>query len=152
MPDPCLYTAEKSKTQVIPILLADFRAHEYFANPWQGKTFFLSYILASRLLRGQPTVYREDDDNCYLFNEGPRGKRVDMEFLFNLGTDEKKALWILTDEALVKAPWARLSSPWFVVLGATPGRVEASRRWLKDRNPGSRIMKNWGWHEVFAAF
>lgn len=124
------------------------------SNLWQGKSWFLSYLLIRRLLRGQPTAYRMRDCHCYLFDEQSKGKEVDMKFLFCLKNDEKRKLWILTSEPLIKLRWARTSSPWFLVL-AQPHELRKSRSsatWQRDRNCGVRYMRNWEWHEIYAAF
>ena len=77
-----------------------------------------------------------------------------MKFLFDLNDDDKRRLWILTDEPLVKVQWARIYTPWFVVLAISmsPREAESSGRWENERNSGVRYMRNWEWHEIFAAF
>ena len=121
------------------------------SNLCQGKTWFLSYILARRLLDGQPTVYRRSDGKCYLFSEWSKGREVNLEFLSTLSDNEKRELWILSDEALVDPEW-NSDHPWFVVLAVSPQKVKASRQWEKDRNCGAHYMNSWGWDEIFAAF
>ena len=122
------------------------------SNLSQGKTWFLSYILARRLLAQRPTVYRRGDDECYLFSERSKGWKISLDFLCALSDDEKRDLWILTDNALVHAEWDFKIHPWFVVLAAAPRSITESRQWGKDRNPYVRYMRNWEWHEIFAAF
>ena len=121
------------------------------SNLCQGKTWFLSYILVRRLLVGRPTVYRKNDGKCYLFSEWSKGREVNLEFLSTFSDSEKRELWILSDEALVDPEW-NWSNPWFVVLAASPQKVQASRQWEKDRNCGTHYMRNWEWDEIFAAF
>ena len=105
-----------------------------------------------RILAGQPTVYRSNDSCCYLFDSDANGSETDANSLFHLPGDRKRALWILTDEALADAGWYRKDHGWFVVLAASPAKIKASRQWEKDRNVGSRYMGNWGWDEIVAAF
>jgi len=117
-----------------------------------GKSFFLSYLLVRRLLRSQPTVYRRGDDCCYIFQEDTAGIMVDARHLFGLPGDQKRKLWILTDETLDNPQWQDGTHEWFVILAASPKKVRDSKQWAKDRNIGVRYMSNWGWEEIFAAF
>ena len=118
----------------------------------QGKTWFLSYILARRLLARRPTVFRTRDKACFLFSERSMGKRVDADDLFAIDSSEKRQLWILTGEALTDPEWRRPDHQWFVLLAASPQKIQASRQWVKDRNPGVHYILNWEWHEIFAAY
>ncbi|PWW73859.1 hypothetical protein C7212DRAFT_359168 [Tuber magnatum] len=117
-----------------------------------GKSIFLSYLLVQRLLKGQPTVYRESDRNCFLFDEDYRGNHVDADTLIGLSTEKKRKLWILTDEALSDPAWNRRSSEWFVILSASPEKIKCSNQRRKDRAVGARYMRNWTWEEIFAGF
>ncbi|KAG0127480.1 hypothetical protein HOY82DRAFT_541919 [Tuber indicum] len=125
--------------------------YQMAGQPGSGKLFFLSYLLVRRLLAGQPTVFRSNDSHCYLFDSNSNGSKTDANSLFDLPEDRKRALWILTDEALTDGVWND-SHSWFVVLAASPAKMKASRQWEKDRNVASRYMTNWGWDEIVAAF
>ncbi|RPA91002.1 hypothetical protein L873DRAFT_1831533 [Choiromyces venosus 120613-1] len=96
-----------------------------------GKSFFLSYLLVLRILEGSET---------------------DTYSLFHLPENQKKALWILTDEKLENAGCNEKGHSLFVVQVASPKKVHKSWQWEKDRNVGSRYMSNWGWGEIVAAF
>lgn len=76
---------------------------------------------------------------------------MDAKTLFKLNEEEKRKLWILTDESLTNPNWTRIFS-WFVVLAASPVKVKASRQWQKARNVGVYYMNTWGWYEIVAAF
>ncbi|KAG0633397.1 hypothetical protein HOY80DRAFT_896565 [Tuber brumale] len=133
----------------IPYLNLDFKIG---GQPGSGKSFFLSYLLVRRLLAGQPTAFRRNDNDCYLFNRDSNGSKTDANSLFDLPKDQKKALWILTDGALTNERWNMKGHGWFVVLAASPAKIKASRQWVKDRNVASRYMTNWKWEEIVAAF
>jgi len=105
-----------------------------------------------RLLAGQATVFRVNDSDCYLFDHEFHGSKIDANFLFDLSSDQKKALWILTDEALEDARWNKKDHEWFVVLAVSPAKVKGSNQWVKERNPLIRYIRNWGWDETVAAF
>ena len=106
-----------------------------------------------RIRAGQPTVFRDNDSiECYLFNSHSCGEVVDVNFLFRLPKDEKRKLWILTDEALVDARWNQKRHHWFVVLAGSPAKVTASYQWKKDRNARVYYTSNWEWEEIVAAF
>ncbi|PUU72370.1 hypothetical protein B9Z19DRAFT_1137826 [Tuber borchii] len=79
--------------------------YKVLGQPGCGKSFFLSYLLVHRLLRSQPTVYRRGDDCCFIFQEGTPGMMVDARHLFGLPGDQKRNLWILTDETLENPQW-----------------------------------------------
>ncbi|KAG0640762.1 hypothetical protein HOY80DRAFT_1115969 [Tuber brumale] len=126
--------------------------YELGGQPGSGKSFFLSYLLVRRLLEGQPTAFRIDDNICYLFDSSSNGVKTDANCLFGLPEDRKKGLWILTDGVLTGARWNMMNHGWFVVLAASPAKVGASNQWKKDRNVASRYMSNWEWDEIIAAF
>lgn len=121
-------------------------------NKYVGKSVCLSYILAHRLYTGEPTVYRLNDDCCYLFDDDTPGVEMTAKCLFQLSNKKKSGLWILTDEALTDARWKGRGHPWFVVLGASPAKVRLSRDWEKDRNVGVHFISPWSWAEIFAAY
>ncbi|CUS07218.1 unnamed protein product [Tuber aestivum] len=122
------------------------------AQPGTGKSYFLSYLLARRLAMGEPTVYREDDQKCYLFDEYTAGKEVNAEYLFRLPASEKERLWILTDDSITNRGWERQGNTWFIVFIARPAQMVLSESWRSNRNARIRYMTNWTWEEVFAAF
>jgi len=103
-------------------------------------------------MAGQPTAFRNNDSDCYLFDSISHGSETDANFLFHLPKDRKKALWLLTDGALTDERWNKKNHNWFVVLAASPAKMQASKQWKKDRNAGVRYMTNWGWDEIVAAF
>ncbi|RPA95799.1 hypothetical protein L873DRAFT_1929528 [Choiromyces venosus 120613-1] len=117
-----------------------------------GKSFFLSYLLVLRILKGQPTVFRFHDHCCYLFDSNSKGSKTDADSLFDLPKNQKKVLWIMMDEKLEDAGWNMKGHGWFVVQVTLPKKVQNSRQWEKDRNVGSHYMSNWGWGEIVAAF
>lgn len=126
--------------------------HSNSANLLKGKSHFLSYLLARRLQRCQPTLYRRADDSCFLFNAKTAGKEVSLRTLFNLPPDQKRELWILTDEALKHPRWYVTTSGWFIVLGASPLKIKKSYQWEKDRNVGVHFMSLWSWAEIYGAY
>ena len=92
------------------------------------------------------------NSTSYLFDSGANGSKTDANSLFDFPEDRKRALWILTDEALADAGWNTKDHGWFVALAALPDKIKASHQWRKDRNVGLRYMGNWGWDEIVAAF
>lgn len=118
----------------------------------QGKTFFLSYLLILRLLEGLPTVYQIPDEACYLFSNPGKGVKLDVESLFGPSYDERRVFRNLTDEALKNVQWKSSSSPWFILLAASPKMIEASREWAKERSPRKYFMRNWRWGEIVAGY
>jgi len=118
----------------------------------KGKTCCLSYILARRLLNHQPTVYRINDDLCFLFNDKTQGEKISLGSLFALTKDEKRKIWILTDEALTHPIWNNKAESWFTILGASPAKVRLSYQWQKERNPGVRYIRPWSWEDIYAAY
>ncbi|CUS10112.1 unnamed protein product [Tuber aestivum] len=109
-------------------------------------------LVHQKLLAGQPTAFRTDDDECYLFDSSSNRIKTNANYLFDLPKDQKKGLWILTDKALGVARWNKKNHSWFVVLAASPLKVKASNQWKKNRNVASRYMGNWGWDEIIVAF
>ncbi|CUS08960.1 unnamed protein product, partial [Tuber aestivum] len=117
----------------------------------EGKSVFLSYILARRLAMGLPTVYREDDLKCFLFDQYSSGKQVNADTLFGLPIDQQQQLWILTDDPPTDQRWSR-SGGWFVVLAAATEDMKFARAWETKRNVGVHTMTHWKWSEIFGAF
>ena len=97
-------------------------------------------------------MYRVNDDCCYLFDDNTPGAEMTAKSLFQLGTEQKSQLWILTDEALTDARWGTWSHPWFIVLGASPAKARQSGHWEKERNVGVHFISAWNWAEIFAAY
>ena len=97
-------------------------------------------------------MYRYDDDSCYLFDEDTPGEQISIASLFGLPEEKQKTLWVLTDWALQKPCWCNQSLDWFVVLAASPAKVESSRDWEKGRRIGTHFMTTWEWSEIFAAY
>ncbi|KAG0126292.1 hypothetical protein HOY82DRAFT_581112 [Tuber indicum] len=124
----------------------------YRGQPGSGKSFFLSYLLVGRLLAGQPTVFRNNDSRCYLFDSDSNGRETDANYLFHLPQDRKRTFWILTDGALTDESWNKKGHGWFVVLVASPAKIKASHQWAKDRNVALRYMSNWKWEGIVATF
>ena len=118
----------------------------------KGKSFFLTYLLIKRLIKREPTVYRCNDSVCYLFDDEYKGKEVTVDILFNEAKVNNRRIWILTDGVLDDERWNILYHDWFVVLAASPAKLQASSQWEKDRNVGVCYMTNWTWSEIFAAF
>ncbi|RPA90258.1 hypothetical protein L873DRAFT_1879937 [Choiromyces venosus 120613-1] len=88
-----------------------------------GKSFFLSYFLVLKILEGQPTIFRCNDCLCYLFDSDSKGSKTDAYSLFDLPKNQKKALWILTDEKLENAGWNMKCHSWFVMQVASPKKL-----------------------------
>ncbi|RPB00673.1 hypothetical protein L873DRAFT_1788850 [Choiromyces venosus 120613-1] len=126
--------------------------YQIAGQPGSGKSFFLSYLLVLRILKGQPTVFHFNDRHCYLFDSDSKGSKTDADSLFDLPENQKKVLWILMDEKLEDAGWNMKGHGWFVVQAASPKKVRNLRQWQKDRKVRSHYMSNWGWGEIVAAF
>jgi len=125
----------------------------YTNQPAQkGKSVFLTYLLITRLIKAEPTVYRRNDARCYFFDETHKGTEVDAEFLFNLAEQRNPRLWILTDACLTDERWNTTYYNWFIVLAASLPHVQASGQWKSDRNVDIHYMRPWSWNEIFAAF
>ncbi|RPB03463.1 hypothetical protein L873DRAFT_1860351 [Choiromyces venosus 120613-1] len=122
------------------------------SQPSSGKSFFLSYLLVLRILAGQPTIFRRNDSHYYLFDSNSHGSKTDANSLFDLSQDQKRVLWILTDGVLEGEGWNDKGHSWFGVLAVSPKNLRGSRKWVKDRNVGSRNMRKWEWDEIVAAF
>lgn len=105
-----------------------------------------------RINAGLPTAFRISDSRCYLFTDKYHGTKTDAETLFDIAENEKRHLWILTDEVIEDPGWFQRQHSWFLVLAASPGKVAKSRQWVKERKPGKRFMTNWEWDEIVAAF
>lgn len=121
-------------------------------NKIQGKTVFLSYLLVYRLLKQKPTIYRINDDTCFIFDEDRHGEETSAKALFALPEEEKRQFWVLTDEPLVNANWYSPIFCWYIILAASPRKVKESRDWEKNRNVGVHFMSTWKWGEIFAAY
>jgi len=100
----------------------------------------------------QPTVYRRNDARCYLFDETHKGTEVNAKFLFNLAEQRNPRLWILTDACLTDERWNIQYYHWFIVLAASPTKMQESWQWEKDRKAGVHYMTNWRWNEIYSAF
>jgi len=105
-----------------------------------------------RLVAGQPTVYRTDDQHCYYFDESYRGRRMNAHELFHLNSRDTYDLWVLTDHDLTSSYWNKTWHRWFVVLASSERTEELSRQWVKDRNAGETYIDNWDWDEIYGAF
>ncbi|CUS11668.1 unnamed protein product [Tuber aestivum] len=119
----------------------------------EGKSVFLSYLLARRLSMGQPTVYRENDRRCFLFDQYTPGKQVNADALFRLPMEQQKRLWILTSDPPTDPRWS-YSCGWFVVLADIPEDMKSTShsQWETGRNVGMHYMSDWQWSEIFAVF
>ena len=100
----------------------------------------------------RPTIYRIHDDRCYYFDETHRGLCMSSHELFDIDPIAQKGLWILTDEGLSNPDWNQVWHTWFLVLAASPKKVQDSKQWVNKRNPGVTYINNWGWDEIYAAF
>jgi hypothetical protein len=49
------------------------------SNSEIGKTFLLSYLLVRRLHDSLPTIYRINDNMCFLFDEDSAGEETSMK-------------------------------------------------------------------------
>lgn len=105
-----------------------------------------------RLNKGLPTVYRREDDQCFLFNETSPGNEISLKELSRLSPAQKRRLWVLTDEKIENNRWNVSTNGWFVVLAASPKKVSASKDWKKARNACLYYMSIWSWPEIFAAY
>jgi len=117
-----------------------------------GKTYFLSYLLVRRLMKRKPTVYRTSDNMCFLFDEKSHGDEITLHALARLDRHRMRKLWILTDERITDPVWNMPTASWFIVLAASPKKVEASNDWKKKRTPEVYFMSPWKWAEMFAAY
>lgn len=103
----------------------------------------------------EPTVYRLNDSQCFIFDENYKGAKVKAKTLFKLGDKiygTNNRIWILTDGALADERWGINDYPWFIVLAASPRMTSKSWKWAKGRSPRVHYMSNWQWSEIYAAF
>ena len=78
--------------------------------------------------------------------------RITADYLFNLPHEMKTDIWVLTDEVILNPGWNDRTSKWFIILAASPAKVQLSRQWAKQRKVGVHYMSPWKWEEIFAAF
>ena len=111
---------------------------------------FLSYLLVDRMVQRLPTVYRLDDDRCYLFPSDGDCRRVTIDDAMDM-EDEK--LLLLTDAQINwTGPWKASSRTWRVIFAASPRTIMQSKSWSKERGKRTIFMATWGWQELVGAF
>ncbi|PUU72420.1 hypothetical protein B9Z19DRAFT_1010078 [Tuber borchii] len=120
-------------------------------QPGCGKSMFLLYLLATRLLQRKPTVYRRNDGRCFYFDETHKGVKLSAQDLFDMADKQNERIWILTDAPLEDESWGTEDYEWFIVLAVSPTLAKKSSVWEKGRSPRVYYMSNWRWGEIFIA-
>ena len=110
---------------------------------YSGKIFFLSYILVLQLKEQKSSLYHLKDCTCFLFDELNYGDKVSLKTLIYLHVDRIRELWVLTDGLINNTVQKMKIFSWFVVLAASPKKIELSLQWKKNRNVAVCFMKPW---------
>jgi hypothetical protein len=104
-----------------------------------GKTIFLYYLLALRLLKQQPTVFQYEDASVVLFNKNGASR---LSPKISLAQIPPSKMWALVDSnQSVQIPadmFLRDGSPFFIVMASSP----RSTRWDAVQHYKPR-MKLW---------
>jgi len=91
-----------------------------------GKTIFLYYLLAIRLLKQQPTIFQYEDTSVVLFNKNGVSRLSPRSSLVQT---PRSKMWALVDSnksvGTPAAMFIRDRSPFFIVIASSP----RSTRW-----------------------
>jgi len=139
-----------SATQV-QVRKSFFNESENPSHPLSGKTLFLFYVLALRVLQSLPSIYMVKPDCIYIVDSKRVRKIPTKKFNRNLVTDEH---WCLVDSNrdLQTVPTELLVRGSFMIQTASP-RAKRVEWWKKSPNPCSFFfMKEWSLPELIVGY
>jgi len=115
-------------------------------QPGIGKTWFLSYVLARRLLVGKPTIFQAHETHYLISEKGVHemGKRAPLEVSMN------PEIWVLADRKPIGQPEHAGEHCWLVVVTSSPRETNYGDL---SKNFSTQIfyLPAWDWEEVMAA-
>jgi len=126
-------------------------------QPGIGKTWFLTYVLVRRLLKGKLTILqvgvsfigdsRLSAAGHYLI-DGNGFRQIDEVQLFF--ERDKADIWVLAVETPFGLPRVASEHIWLAVVTSSP-REANYKHLVKQYPPEKYYLSTWDWHEVVAA-
>lgn len=112
-----------------------------------GKSWFMSYLLVDRLLRGLPTVYTTMTQQHYIFTDEGMMSFEDLsdEMVGNYLRNDK--VWYLSDETPHKVASLDPATSWMIIQASSPNK-DNFRKWQKEKSVQIYYMTPWTWDEV----
>jgi hypothetical protein len=126
------------------------RAVIFTGHPGIGKTWFLSYILVERLLKGQPTIVQyasndpEESTPCLILFDECAPRILDT---FHSDIADNSEIWVLCDRKPLGLSVQTNKHDWYLVIATSPNPSNV-KTVKKHHQAPSLYMPLWTWEEL----